>query len=166
MKFFVVIFSICFSTFFSINSHAIDVGEQAPGFEVKTLEGEPFRLSSYRGKKAVYLVFWATWCPICIREIPNLKAIYQELGQGIEMLAINVAMDETLLDVVTYQKSHQIPYPVAFDEGSIISQMYGVLGTPWQVVIDINGVVRFRSNKTPENLSQHMQRLSIFNSKN
>ncbi|MEH6344190.1 MAG: TlpA disulfide reductase family protein [Bermanella sp.] len=166
MKILILIFSICFSTCFSINSHAIDVGDQAPDFELKTLKGDTFKLASYRGRKPVYLVFWATWCPICRREIPNLKTIYQELGQDIEMLAINVAMDEALSDVMTYRESHQIPYPLAFDEGSVISRMYGVIGTPWQVMIDINGVVRFRSNKTPENLSQHIQRLSTLNRKN
>jgi|TARA_R110001583_G_C5588099_1_gene403516 thiol-disulfide isomerase/thioredoxin len=42
------------------------------------------------GKQPIYIVFWATWCPSCLREIPNLKAINEKFGDDITFVAINV----------------------------------------------------------------------------
>ncbi len=146
-------------------SSALEVGEVAADFNVTTLQGERFTLSDYQGHKPVYLIFWATWCPICKKEIPHFKQINNTLADDIKILAINVGMDQSLEEVMDYKNQHNINYPVAFDYGSVISKTYGVIGTPWQVIIDINGVVRYRSSQTPENLQQHLKALSVISSK-
>ncbi len=153
---------LCFVFIFLLvsASNALEIGELAPDFEVDTVQEERFKLSDYQGHKPVYLIFWATWCPICKREVPHFKKIQNTLGEDIKVLAINVGMDQTLEDVLDYKKQHNIHYSVAFDEGSVISRAYDVLGTPWQVIIDINGLVRYRSSKTPKNLQQHLKALS------
>ncbi len=141
-------------------SNALEIGEVASDFEMTTVQGEYFKLSDFQGHKPVYLIFWATWCPICKKEVPHFKEIENTLGDEIKVLAINVGMDQTLEEVLEYKKRHGINYPIAFDEGSVISRRYGVLGTPWQVIIDINGVVQYRSSKTPKNLQQHLKQLN------
>ena len=166
MKILITLILICVTKF----ALAIDVGELAPDFSLQSLnwqdtefkysQEKEFILSEQIGKKPVYLVFWATWCVICKKEIPNIKKIQQQLGEQITILAINIGQDDTVQKMQTYQKTHQIPYPVAFDHGTEISSLYGVLGTPWQVIIDINGVVRYRSHRTPENLGKHINALS------
>jgi peroxiredoxin len=144
---------------FSINASALELGVQAPDFEMKTFTGETFKLSDYRGKKPVYLVFWATWCPICKAEIPHIKKIHAQLGNKVEMLAINVGFEDTLEKAQSYVKEHQLPYAVSFDENTVITKRYGVVGTPWQVVIDINGTVRYFSNNTPTDIADHLDSL-------
>lgn len=142
---------------------AIDINEPAPDFTIKTLDGENYTLSTSIGKKPVYLVFWATWCTICRAEIPHIKALYKQHGNEISIIAINVGQDDSPGKIIKYQQEHQLPYTLAFDENSIISRQYDVVGTPWQVIIDINGIVRYRSHKTPKNLGEQISALSIFN---
>lgn len=142
---------------------AIDIGEQAPDFELQTLEGNSFKLSEHFGKKPVYLVFWATWCPICKAEIPNIKKIYQQLGDDIFILAINIGQRDSVQEIKKYRENYQLPYQLAFDEGTKVSRQYDVVGTPWQVIIDVNGKIRYRSNRTPENLKQHIDSLTRLN---
>ncbi len=139
---------------------AIDIGKQAPDFELYTIDRNKFVLSEHFRKKPVYLVFWATWCPVCRAEIPALIKIHQQFGEAITFLAINVGQDDSIKKVRKYQEDYQLPYKLAFDQGSIISRMYGVVGTPWQVIIDVNGKIRYRGSHTPENLEQHMETLT------
>ena len=135
---------------------ALELGAKAPDFEIKTLSGEQFRLSDHQGKKPVYLVFWATWCPICKAEVPNIKELHAKLQDKVEILAINVGFQDSLKKAKSYKKNNQIPYAIAFDEGTEITKNYGVIGTPWQVVIDINGKVQYFSHHTPTDFESHV----------
>jgi peroxiredoxin len=156
---------LTFLLIFSLSkvAFAIDVNEPAPDFTIKTLDGKNYTLSTSIGKKPVYLVFWATWCTICRAEIPHIKALYEQHGNEINIVAINVGQDDSIEKIIQYRQEHQLPYTLAFDEGSKISRQYDVVGTPWQVIIDINGIVRYRSHKTPKNLGEHIAALSRSN---
>jgi peroxiredoxin len=143
----------------SLNAQAAELGDEAIDFDLKTLSGDDFSLSSYRGKKPVYLIFWATWCPICKAEIPKFKELHAKYGDKIEFLAINVGFEDSLEKAIAYQEQNQLPYNVAFDKNTVITKEYDVIGTPWQVIIDINGTVRYFSNYTPENLGEHIDDL-------
>ena len=62
------------------------IGDKAPNFSVKTLNGKEITLSDFVNDKPVYLKFWATWCSYCKVEMPHLQAIYDENGEQIEVL--------------------------------------------------------------------------------
>ena len=128
-------------------------GQLAEDFTLKSLEGEEFKLSSFRGKNPVYLVFWATWCPYCVKEIPRLKELYAKLApRGLKILAINIGYNDPLLRVQTFQKKYELPYPILYDNNALVSRQYGVIGVPFSVLIDRSGKVVYRSNGTPESL--------------
>ena len=157
------IFIFLFIIIFSQGGFAVEINEPAPDFTLKTVDGNDYILSKSIGVKPVYLVFWATWCPTCRAEISHIKELYKKYGGEINIVAINVGQDDSIEKVKKYQQEHELPYVLAFDEGSIISRLYGVIGTPWQIIIDIDGIVRYRSHKTPMNLGQHLLALSRSN---
>src|SRR5690625_7259127 len=59
----------------------IEVGDLAPDFELETLDGETVKLSDYKGEK-VLLNFWATWCPPCRVEIPDIQKYHENIGRA------------------------------------------------------------------------------------
>jgi peroxiredoxin len=134
-------------------------GQLAADFTLKSLEGEEFKLSSFRGKNPVYLVFWATWCPYCVKEIPRLKELYAKLApKGLKILAINISYNDPLLRVQTFQKKYELPYPILYDNDALVSRQYGVIGVPFSVLIDRSGKVVYRSNGTPESLEAFVEK--------
>ncbi len=129
----------------------VAVSNLAPDFEVTNLEGETFKLSDFRGKKPVYLVFWATWCPTCKREIPQFKKLQAELGDKVEIMAVNVdslswwsSLTSSSGRVKKYAKKYELNYAVALDDEKKLIELYHVRGTPTQLLIDKKGVIRRR----------------------
>ena len=143
--------------FLNSYSYASQVPED---FSIITLDGKAFTLSSYQQKKPVFLFFWATWCPICKKEIPRIKALHHEYGDQIEILAINVGYNDSLENIYNYQQRYNTNFPIAYDKHSDISQNYGVFGTPMQVVIDIDGKLRYQGHQFPEGLENVLPMLS------
>lgn len=139
---------------------AVEVGDAAPDFEIKTEAGKLFRMEEVKGKSPVFLVFWATWCPVCKEEIPKLKEIYSTFKpRGMDFLAINVGINDSQKKVVRYVKKYGIDYPVAFDSGSKITKLYGVMGTPTIMIVDRSGFVKFKGAVVPDDLGDHFDNL-------
>ena len=123
-------------------------GQMATGFTVKRIDGDDFTLSDYRGDKMVHLVFWATWCPVCRAEIPVLKAMQQQHGDDVEILALSVNASDR--HIPGYVKQHQLTYPVAIDLSRKVMEAYAVSGTPTQILIDRRGTIVYRGSETPD----------------
>ena len=106
-------------------------------FELEDLNGNKVALSDYKGKK-VYLNFWATWCPPCKAEMPDMEKLYQETKDtGLIMLAVNVGEDKkTVQDFIT---SSGYNFPVLLDVTGEVSQLYQVTGIPTSYFIDTEG---------------------------
>lgn len=111
-----------------------------PAFALPTAEGDTLRLSDLEGD-VVLLNFWATWCPPCIREIPDLKALYAEFG-GRGLNVVGVSVDETGLEAVRpFMAEMDIDYPIVVDDGTLASQFGGVWSLPTTFVMDREGNV-------------------------
>jgi len=97
-------------------------------------------LSDLRGK-VVVLNFWATWCPPCRREVPNLQAVHNEYGpRGVVVLAVDV--QESLDTVGKFAMDNGITFNVWLDEDGWASTVYGVRSLPTTFFIDRQGVIR------------------------
>lgn len=131
-------------------ARALDVEEKAPDFALKTLEGEEVSLSGVLDKKAAMLVFWATWCPNCEKEIPSIKEITKKFAENIEVLAINVDVNDSPAKAATYKEEYSIGYTMLYDKGTKVSGRYGVIGTPTIFVVDVNGIIRYKGAALPE----------------
>lgn len=129
----------------------LDIGQRAPGraptanedLNLTDLDGRPVSLAAYAGRP-LWIVFWATWCPACQREMPDLIAAYRRhAADGLVVLAINA---QESADVVReHVSANRIPYPVALDPTSAAKDAYAVLGLPTHYFIDRNGIVRDRA---------------------
>lgn len=118
----------------------LEIGDQAPDFQLDTLSGETIQLSDYRGQR-VMLNFWATWCPPCRAEMPDMERFYQE--QDVEILAVNLTLTETTpIDVVEFIDDFGLTFTIPMDEQQEVSNLYEIRPVPTTFMIDSNGIIQ------------------------
>lgn len=158
LKTFWVTFSLIAGS--ALYSWGAGVGDAAPEFSLKTLDEKPLSLADFKGKQPVMLVFWATWCPICREELPQVKKIAEQFGpKGLSVVGVNVGVNDSPRRAKAYRDKYGIDYPLAFDEGSEVTRAFGVAGTPTVLILDKQGIIRYRDAAVPKDLEDHFAML-------
>ena len=85
----------------------LGLGDVAPDFAVKTLDGKNLSLAHFKGK-FVLLDFWATWCAPCVAEVPNLQAVHKAFGADPRLEMISLSLDESPSDAASFVKSQNL----------------------------------------------------------
>ncbi len=116
-------------------------GELAPDFTLTSPEGARVALSDFRGKTVV-LNFWATWCPPCRAEMPELQAVWEERGEGRDLVVLAVDVEESADAVAGFVESLALTFPVVLDVDGAVADHYGLPGLPSTFFIDADGVLR------------------------
>jgi len=107
-------------------------------FTLTDLNGKSWTLKDLKGK-VVMLNFWATWCPPCRKEMPDLEALYKRFGQqGFVILGIS---DDEPDKVRTFVQQHGVSYPVLLDPGSKVNHLLMINGIPKTFVYDRDGKI-------------------------
>ena len=120
-------------------------------FSLTDQYGNIHTLSDYKGK-VVFLNFWATWCPPCVREMPDIEKIYKEYGENNEdVIILGVAnpsssaypnnADESKEDIIAFLDDNNYSFPVVFDETGDLLREYYINAFPTTFLIDKNGNV-------------------------
>jgi len=113
-----------------------DAKRQAADFTLTDLQGQPWHLRDLRGK-VVLVNFWATWCPPCRKEMPDLQALYDKYkDRGFLVLSIS---DEESAKVSPFIAERKITYPVLLDPGRKVNEAFVVEGIPKSFVYDREG---------------------------
>ena len=115
---------------------AADAAREKADFTLTDLQGQSWHLRDLKGK-VVLVNFWATWCPPCRKEMPDLEALYEKYkDQGFVVLAIS---DEEATKVTPFIAERKISYPVMLDPGRKVKELYQVDGIPKSFVYDRDG---------------------------
>jgi thiol-disulfide isomerase/thioredoxin len=121
-------------------SPAPKVGRLAPDFTLTDLEGNSVSLSDFRGK-AVFINFWATWCPPCRAEMPEIEAIYQEY-KGKDVVVIGVDLLEDADVVRQYVQKGGFSWVFVFDTTGKVADNYAITAIPTSFFLDKEGIIR------------------------
>jgi peroxiredoxin len=129
-------------------SHNLTVVKKAvpaSDFELQDMDEEKVKLSDYRGK-VVLLNFWATWCPPCIREMPSMERLHQQVdADDFKVIAVNQMEDVDQVFAFTGQLEVDPTFAILFDSTSEVSRDYAVRGLPTTYLIDKEGNIRYRA---------------------
>lgn len=120
----------------------VKVGDKAPLFELKTVEGDKVALSDYKGK-GVILNFWGTWCEPCKEEMPDLNRmnkIYQ--SKGVEVLTVHVKDSPQQVKQFFSELPEDIDLKVALDGSGDVMSAYNANELPNTYIIDKDGVIK------------------------
>jgi peroxiredoxin len=114
----------------------------APEFKLSSPDGDSMALSDLRGK-VVLLNFWATWCPPCTGEMPDLNELYRRYGAEKDLVVVGVNLRERPIEVASFAKQGDIAFPLLLDrDGRVTAQDYRVRTLPASVIIDREGRIR------------------------
>lgn len=128
----------------------LQIGDLAPeltgmtddgsAFALTDLNGAPVRLADLKGR-AVWLNFWASWCPPCQAETPTLRSLSQEYRErGLTLVAIQV--QQTVDDGRAYASKYGLDYTIGADVTAAVFRTYRVFALPTQFFIGPDGVIR------------------------
>jgi peroxiredoxin len=127
---------------------ALPVIAKAADFTLKDADNREHKLSGYKGK-VVLLNFFATWCPYCKEEVPELIKLNKSLkDKNFVLLSVNV--QESAAKVKKFVESKGINYTVLLDARGKTAGLYNVHGIPTNVLVDKRGNVRYNDNAMPD----------------
>lgn len=125
-------------------------------FELETLDGEKISFSEMEGKVA-FINFWATWCPPCVAEMPDIHSLYKEKGQQVEFVMISLDQDEQKARDFIERKEFEFPVyflrsdlPSSYDTHSIPTTY--VIGKDGLIKVENHGMAKYSSDSFKEYL--------------
>jgi peroxiredoxin len=135
-----------------------EVGKPAPQFAVTGLDGKKLYLQRFAGHP-VFVNFFATWCPPCKLELPNIVKHYPAYKTQVVFLGLD--QEETPDLIKPFLKRYSISYLVGIDQGEVAAA-YGVAAIPQSIFIDRRGIVRaiWRGYMPPKILAQNLALIS------
>lgn len=123
-------------------------GTAAPDFALSSTAGTNYRLSEHRGE-VVALVFWASWCGDCRRELERFERLRRTYG-SVGLVVLGVNLDQELERASALAGAAGIGYPVLLDAGKDVSKTYRADDLPLIVLIDRHGAIRARHGALDE----------------
>ncbi|WP_083270699.1 peroxiredoxin family protein [Bacillus marinisedimentorum] len=140
----------------------VAVGNKAPDFELQTLEGESVKLSDYRGQK-VLVNLWASWCPPCRAEMPDIQDLYEKYkDDGFVVLGVNLTSAERENNTVQpFVEEFGLTFPILMDIRNEVGRTYQAISIPTSYFIDSEGIIHQKiigqmSRETIENNIKEM----------
>ncbi len=114
-------------------------GKMAPAWKLKTLDGKQVSSKDFEGK-VVLVDFWATWCPPCVRGIPDLIALQEAYGAK-GLAVVGISLDDRDSDVKKFIKEKSVNYTVVMGNEEVAGEFGGISSIPTAFLIDRTGKI-------------------------
>ena len=129
-----------------LNAGELKVGTKAPAWKLNGLDGKAVQSADFKGKVVVFN-FWATWCPPCVREIPDFVEVQKEFkDKGVVFIGVSVdkpaAEKKTTAKVKSFVEKMKINYPIVWGDNKVDKDYGGITNIPHTYVVDKKGVIR------------------------
>lgn len=121
------------------NEELPEEGFRAPDFTLKGLDGNTYTLSEVN--KPVVVNFWASWCPPCKAEAPELVKLYDKYGDRVEIFAVNMMTQDNVKDAQGFVDEFGFQFPVPVDEEGEVTGAYRIQAIPTSFFINSEGII-------------------------
>ena len=136
----------------------IKVGSTAPAAAVESLEGTAMDLARMYGDKPVVLEFWATWCPLCKKLEPAMKAAQGKYAGQVRFVSVGVPSNQSAEKQKAYMEKQQLGGTFVFDKDGAAMKAYAVPHTSYVVVIDKSGKVVYTGVGAEQDIDAAVQK--------
>ena len=118
---------------------------KAINFKLNDLNGKVHSLSDYRGKK-VYIEYWASWCPVCLKGIGEFETLVRSYEKSSDVIVLSMVApgafgEKSSADFASWFADRGYNFPVLLDEGGLMARQFGVRAFPTSLYIDSDGVL-------------------------
>jgi cytochrome c biogenesis protein CcmG, thiol:disulfide interchange protein DsbE len=125
-----------------LSAFAVNAGDVAPEFSLHDVNGSIVTLNSFKGM-VVFLTFWATWCPSCKEELPDLNTLQQKFAdKGFTVLSICIESSDSI--VANYLMKHPVIFPVLVDKKGAVAETFRFSGLPASFMVGKDGIIRHK----------------------
>lgn len=138
----------------------IAVGAPAPKVKVNDLDGQPVDLGRYIGKQPVFLEFWATWCELCEKLLPQVRAAQASYGSKVEFIGVNVTVNQSPDRVRKYLETHKPGFRTLYDDQGTSIRAYQVPATSYVVIVDRTGTIVYTGSGGTQNFDSVLRRIT------
>lgn len=138
------------------------IGYRVPPFSLPSFpDSKPISLADYQGKPLLINI-WASWCPPCQAETPDLVKAYAKYGDKVQFIGVNLISQDSLPDVTAFIQNYGINYPIALDTKGIVAQQYQAMAIPTSLFVNRQGIIvdRVVGAITPKVLEADLQKIS------
>lgn len=138
----------------SYSAFADHLSQVSSACDLKTLDGKPAAVLQELRGKVVYMDFWASWCPPCVKSFPFLNQLEHDMKeQGVHVIGVN--LDEKVKDAEDFLAKHPAHFSIVTDPSKTCAKMLEVMAMPTSYIIDKKGNIRhvhqgFRPGETEE----------------
>ncbi|MGP9800568.1 TlpA family protein disulfide reductase [Rheinheimera sp. NSM] len=138
----------------------------AAAADLKLIELETFpdasaiSLSTLAADKPLYIKLWATWCKPCIEQMPHFQALYQQHGDKVSFVAVNIDINEKAEEIAAVVQRFGLTMPVWLDTSGQLASKLGLVGTPYSVLMNSAGQQVYSSHESDKALDGLVQRLA------
>lgn len=120
-----------------------EVGQTVPDFSFTTIDGKTYQMSELRGK-TVLLVFFATWCAPCMKELPQIEKEIWDVYKSKDFMLIALGREHTMEQIVKFNEKKGFTFPIGPDpERKIYSQFFSYY-IPRNVLVNKEGKIIFQ----------------------
>ncbi|RIV21842.1 TlpA family protein disulfide reductase [Alicyclobacillaceae bacterium I2511] len=140
----------------------VTTGYHLPSFTLTNLATQQAVTVSGQSGKPMLINFWASWCPPCQEETPDLVAAYKQYGKKVEFIGVDLTVQDSLSNVKNFVQQYGVPYTVLLDQNGSTAQQFQVVGIPTSLFVDSAGQIidRYTGAVPPQVLHMDLQKIS------
>ena len=124
-------------------AYSASVGDNAPSFRARSLNGAETISNEDLAGKVVFVDFWASWCPPCLKSLPEFENLQTSFSGRDDVVVLAINLDENPKDATDFVKKLNVTYKILADKEGSIPESFGVNAMPTSYVIDKTGVIRY-----------------------
>ncbi len=122
---------------------AANVGDSAPSFRARTLDGSQTISNEDLKGKVIFVDFWASWCPPCLKSLPDFEQLQTSFSGRNDVVVLAINLDENPQDANKFLSTLDVTYKILADSEGKIPESFGVSTMPSSFIIDKEGVIRY-----------------------